>query len=81
MIELVAKRFGQTRKSVFLPDVHDFGPAASGTHRSPDAVTELIAFDLSLRRPVRRHVMHVIRAVMTDDVYELVDINLGIYHD
>lgn len=81
MIELVAERFGETWKSVFFPDVHDFRPPPGGSHRSPYAVTELISFDLSLRRPVGCHVMHVIGAVMTDDVDELVDIDLGIYHD
>jgi hypothetical protein len=47
---------------------------------SPHTETELTAIVSSHRAPVGGHVMHVICTIRTDDVDELVRVDLGIHY-
>ena len=48
-------------------------------HRAPHAVAELVALAPARSAKVRRHVVHVVGAVVPDDVDELVDVDLVVH--
>ena len=77
---LDAEGRAQAVPAVVLPDVHDLGPPARGPEDGPHPVTELTPLLLALRAPVRRHVVHVPRPAVADDVDELVDVDLVVRH-
>ena len=75
----VAERRREPRPAVVLPHVHRLRPRAGGADQCPHAVAELVALFLADRAPVRGHVLHVVRAVVPDDVDELVDVDAVVH--
>ena len=59
-----------------LPEVHDLRPRAGRADRRPHAEAAHVALGAPDRAPVRGHVVHVPRAVVPDDVDQLVDVDL-----
>ena len=73
------ERVGEAVPALVLPQVDDLGPPPGRPDHRPDAVAELLALDLRLGAPVRGHVVHVVGAVVPDDVDELVDVDLVVH--
>ena len=75
----VANDAARPDQPVVLPHVHRLRPRAGRADQRPHAVAELIALLLADRAPVRGHVLHVVRAVVPDDVDELVDVDAVVH--
>src|SRR5262249_36133752 len=73
------ERRREPRPALVLPHVHRLRPLPGRAEKRPHAVAELLALLLADRAPVRGHVVHVIRAVMPDDVDELVDVDSAVH--
>ena len=79
MTELEPERRRQAVEAVFLPEVEHLGPSAGRADDAPHAEAELVAVVLRHRAEVRRHVVHVVGAVVPDDVDELVDVDVVVH--
>src|SRR5262249_31184458 len=73
------ERRREPRPALVLPHVHRLRPLPGRAEKRPHGVAELLALLLADRAPVRGHVVHVIRAVMPDDVDELVDVDSAVH--
>ena len=76
---LGGERRREPRPAGVLPHVHGLGPRSGRADQRPHAVAELVALLLADRAPVRGHVLHVVGAVVPDDVDELVDVDAVVH--
>src|SRR5262249_33603358 len=77
--ELVLEVRDQPVPAVELPEVDHLRPRTSRADGSPHAEAQHVAFLATDRAPVRVHVMHVAAAVVSDDVDQLVDVDLVVH--